>query len=54
MYNGSPNLQHPFEIEIYASDYAMRAFFMQGRRPICYHYEKFSGFVTNYPTYDKE
>jgi hypothetical protein len=48
------NLQHPFEIETYASGYAMGAILMQYRKPICYHYETFNQVVVNYPTYDKE
>jgi len=48
------DLQQPFEIEIDASGYAMGAFFMQQRKPICYHSETFSKDVVNYPTYDKD
>lgn len=37
-----------------ASDYAMGAVLMQHGNPISFHSENFNGFVTNYPTYDKE
>ena len=49
-----PNLQQPFKIETDASSYAMGAVLMQQKKPICYHSEKFSQAVINYPTYDKE
>jgi hypothetical protein len=49
-----PDLQHPFEIETDASDYAMGAVLMQHGKPICYHSETFTSAVVNYPTYDKE
>jgi hypothetical protein len=48
------NLQHPLEIKIDSSGYAMGAVLMQYRKPICYHYETFNQVVLNYPTYDKE
>jgi hypothetical protein len=43
-----PNLQHPFEIETYASGYAMGAVLMQYRKPICYHSGTFNQVVVNY------
>eukprot|EP00253_Pinus_taeda_P029524 PITA_29524 len=49
-----PDLQQPFDIETDASNYAMGAILMQQKKPICYHSEKFSQSVINYPTYDKE
>ena len=49
-----PDLQHSFEIETDASDYAMGAVLMQNKRPVCYHSETFTSAVRNYPTYDKE
>jgi len=49
-----PDLQHPFEIETDASDYAVGAVLMQHEKPICYHSETFTSAVVNYPTYDKE
>ena len=49
-----PDLQQPFEIETDASGYAMGAVLMQQKKSICYHLEKFSQAVINYPTYDKE
>jgi hypothetical protein len=49
-----PDLQHSFEIETDASDYAMGAVLMQHRKPICYHSETFTTTIINYPTYDKE
>ena len=48
------NLQKPFEVETYASGYAMKTILMQGGRYVCYHSEVFHGVVLNYPTYDKE
>ena len=47
-------MQKPFEVETNASDYAMGAILLQDGKPICYHSEKFSGAILNYPTYDKE
>jgi hypothetical protein len=49
-----PDVQHSFEIETDASDYAMGAVLMQHIKPICYHSETFTTTVINYPTYDKE
>ena len=49
-----PDLQHPFEIETDASDYAMGAVLMQHKKPICYHFETFTLAIVNYATYDKE
>jgi hypothetical protein len=34
-----PNLQHPFEIEIYASDYVVGAVLTQHDRPMAHHSE---------------
>lgn len=48
------NLQQPSEIDIDASEYDMGVVLMKGRKPIYYHYEKFSRMVLNYPKYDKE
>ena len=48
------DLQKPFEVETYASDYATGAILLQEGKPICYHSEKFSRAILNYPTYDKE
>eukprot|EP00253_Pinus_taeda_P033750 PITA_33750 len=48
------DLQHPFEIETDASEYAMGAVLMQHGKPICFHSETFTLAVVNYPTYDKE
>jgi len=49
-----PNIQRPFEIDIYVSGYALGAVLMQGGMPMCYHSELFHGVVLDYPTYDKE
>ena len=49
-----PNLQKPFEVETYASGYAMGVVLMQGGGSICYHYKVFYGEILNHPTYDKE
>ena len=48
------NLQNPFEVQTDASDYAMGASLLQEGKLICYRYEKFSGAILNYPTFDKE
>jgi hypothetical protein len=49
-----PNLRQPFEIQTYASNYAMGAVLLQHGNPIFFHFETFNGVVINYPTYDKE
>jgi hypothetical protein len=48
------NIEQPFEIKTYASEYAMGVILMQYRKPICYHSGNFKQIVVNYPTYDKE
>jgi hypothetical protein len=49
-----PNLKQPFELEIYASGYALRVVLSQGGRvPICYHLEFFHGELLDYPMYGK-
>ena len=45
-----PELQQPFEIETDASEFAMGAVLMQGRKPVCYHSETFTQDIINYPT----
>jgi hypothetical protein len=49
-----PDLQHPFEIETDASDYAMGAVITQRDHPMVYHSETLSDVVRKYPTYKKE
>ena len=49
-----PDLQHPFEIEKDASDYAIGAVLTQQGHPVAYHSEILSETVRKYPTYDKE
>ena len=49
-----PYLQHPFEIEIDSSDYAVGAVLTQHDHPVAYHSETLSDTVRKYPTYDKE
>ena len=49
-----PELQQPFEIEIYASEYAIGAVLTQQGHPMAYHSETLSDTVRKYPTYDKE
>ena len=49
-----PDLQHPFEIETDASDYAVGAVLTQHGHPVAYHSETLSDTVRKYPTYDKE
>eukprot|EP00253_Pinus_taeda_P036035 PITA_36035 len=49
-----PDFQQPFHIETDDSGYAMGDILMQKKKLICYHSEKLSQAVINYPTYDKE
>ena len=49
-----PDLQQPFEIETYASHYAIVAVLTQQWHPMAYHSETLSETVHKYPTYDKE
>ena len=46
----NPDLRHPFEIQMDASDYAMGAVLMQHGKPISLHSENFNGAGTKYPT----
>ena len=51
------DLQHPFEIETYALDYAVGVILTQHDHPMAYHSETLSDVVCKYckyPTYDKE
>jgi hypothetical protein len=48
------DLQHPFEIETDASDYAVGAILTQHGHPVAYHSETLSDTVRKYPTYDNE
>jgi hypothetical protein len=48
------DLQHPFEIKTYASDYVVGDILTQHDHPMAYHSETLSDFVYKYPTYDKE
>jgi hypothetical protein len=52
--NFTTDLQHPFEIETDASDYAVGAVLTQHGHPVAYHSETLSDTVRKYPTYDKE
>jgi hypothetical protein len=49
-----PDLQHPFEIETDALDYAVGAILTQPGHPVAYHSETLSDTIHKYPTYDKE
>jgi hypothetical protein len=49
-----PDLQHPFEIETDASDYAVGVVLMQHGHPMAYHSATLSDVVFKYPTYKKE
>ena len=49
-----PDLQHPFEIETYALDYAIGTVLTPHGHPVAYHSETLSDAVRKYPTYDKE
>jgi len=48
------DIRQSFEVQTYASGYAMGAVLMQHGKPICFHSKTFNGAVINYPTYDKE
>jgi hypothetical protein len=48
------DLQYPFEIEKYASDYVVDIFLTQHGHPVAYHSETLSNDFCKYPTYDKE
>jgi hypothetical protein len=49
-----PDLQHPFEIETNAQDYAVGTILTQHGHLVAYHSETLSDVVRKYPTYDKE
>jgi hypothetical protein len=49
-----PNLQQPFEIETYTSDYAIGVVLTQHGNPVAYHSETLSNTIQKYPTYDKD
>jgi hypothetical protein len=49
-----PDLQHPFEIEIDASYYAVGAILTKHKHPVAYNSETLSDNFCKYPTYDKE
>jgi hypothetical protein len=49
-----PDLQHPFEIETDASDYAVGTILTQHRHPVEYHSDTLSDNFRKYPTYEKE
>jgi hypothetical protein len=48
------DLQQPFEIETYASDYVVGVILTQHGHPVAYHSETLSNVVHKYPTYEKE
>jgi hypothetical protein len=48
------DLQHPFEIDIDASDYDVGVIITQHDHPVAYHRETLSNVFHKYPTYDKE
>jgi hypothetical protein len=48
------NLQHPFEIEIYASDYDVGIFLTQHDHTMEYNSETLLYVVRKYPNYDKD
>jgi hypothetical protein len=49
-----PDLHHPFEIEIDASNYVVGVVLTQHGHPMEYHSETLSDVVHKYPTYDRE
>jgi hypothetical protein len=48
-----PDLQHPFDIEIDASDYAVGTVLTQHGHPVAYHSETISYAICKYPTDEK-
>jgi hypothetical protein len=48
-----PDLQHPFEIETYASDYVVGAILTQHGHLVAYHSETLLDTIRKYPTYEK-
>jgi hypothetical protein len=48
------DLQHPFDIETYASDYVVGVVLTQHDHTMEYHSETLSYVVCKYPTYEKE
>jgi hypothetical protein len=48
------DLQQPFDIETYASDYVVGVILTQHGHPVAYHSETLLDVVRKYPTYDKE
>jgi hypothetical protein len=49
-----PDLQWPFAIETYASDYAISVVLTEQGHLVAYHIENISNVVHRYPTYDKD
>jgi hypothetical protein len=49
-----PDLQQPFEIETYASNYAIGTILTQQGHPVAYQSETLSDTIWKYPTYEKE
>jgi hypothetical protein len=49
-----PDLQQPFEIDIYASDYPVGIVLTQHDNLVAYHSDTLSDVVCKYPTYEKE
>jgi hypothetical protein len=49
-----PDLQHPFDIETYASDYVVGTILTQHSHPVEYYSETLSNVFPKYPTCDKE
>jgi hypothetical protein len=49
-----PDWQHPFEIEIDASDYVVGVVLTQHDHLVAYHSETLSDVVCKYPTYEKK
>jgi len=48
-----PNLEQPFEIDTYASNYVVGTFITQYSHPVTYHSETLTYVVYKYPTYEK-
>jgi hypothetical protein len=47
------DLQHPFEIETYASNYVVGIVLTQHDHPVAYHSDTLLYVVRKYPTYEK-
>ena len=49
-----PLMHHPFDIEMDASDYALRVVITQSSHPVSLHSETFNNTFRRYSTYEKD